>query len=327
MKPDEHGLWRDVVTTEEGGGFSVSAAPILHTGAWRIRIYTVTSAAADLTLVPTTVRCLGYLFQEAPRPTPIHPQLYLPHLKDPRNASTLESHFPGLKNPVSLLSRLQTDRISIPLADGTVLEPPPLDRRGGRRLVILGDTYDATGMLPLVRAPMLLPEEQDLDPEALDVDLVIHEATNAFLPDLDDSQSPLKVDPLTHAPQHSLESVTALARSHGHSTPQVAGSFARSVRARRLVLNHLSVKYPDPDALEASRDGVSDESRSKWREMLREIARQAADEAGLPGPSSDDSATTEQQQQQQRVWTARDFMQVEVPRRDKSGKTASSSQG
>jgi ribonuclease BN (tRNA processing enzyme) len=31
--------------------------------------------------------------------------------------------------------------------------------------------------------------------------------------------------------------------NHGHSTPEVAGEFAKRIKARRLVLNHFSPRY------------------------------------------------------------------------------------
>jgi len=171
--------------------------------------------------------------------------------------------------------------------------------------VILGDTFDARAMVGLVRAP-----GSGGDPADAEVDLVVHEATNAYLPAWDESHAPGKQRdgaPVTEA------SVRALAREHGHSTPHVAGEFARLVGARELVLNHLSVKYPDPDARGAQ--GASDESRAKWTGMLGEIERQAddalrggrADEGGSGGGAA-------------RVRAARDFMTVDVVRRDKRDK-------
>ncbi|GJN91448.1 hypothetical protein Rhopal_004471-T1 [Rhodotorula paludigena] len=275
------GFWRDVVDDREGRGVSVSAGPIEH-----------------------TVRCLGYILTESPRSLPIQPQLYIPHLKRPANAAALAAS--GVKNPVSLLSRLQTEREPITLADGTVLRPPDLDPSGGRRIIVLGDTYDATYLLRFLRPP---GTSDDAGP----VDLVVHESTNAFLPTLDESQAAGKVSRET-GQAATLASVTATARAHGHSTPQVAGAFAREARATTLVLNHLSVKYPDPEA-EGARS-ASDESRSKWREMLREIERQAGDEMRR----GRDDEQGEGEGEGLEVRAARDFLVVEVPRRDKRKK-------
>ncbi|BGP25569.1 hypothetical protein JCM10295v2_004497 [Rhodotorula toruloides] len=270
IRMGEDGFWRDLVSETEGGSVSVGAGPILH-----------------------TINCIGYFLSEAPRPLPIQPSLFIPHLRNPTNAAALAAE--GIKNPLSLLSLIQTERKSVTLADGTVLEPPALDPNGGRKIVILGDTYDASAMLPLVN-----PDNDDL------VDVVVHEATNAFLPDLDDSQHPSK---LRDGKPTTLESVTETACSHGHSTPQGAATFARRAGARTLLLNHLSVKYADADADEAER-AMGPESREKARAMVREIERHADDV--LRGGSSGEG--------ERRVWAARDFWEFDVVRRDKRAK-------
>ncbi|KAG0655150.1 hypothetical protein C6P46_001142 [Rhodotorula mucilaginosa] len=307
LRADEQdGYWRNFVPED---GVTVSAGPILH-----------------------TIRCLGYLFDESPRTLPIEPARYIPHLKNPINrAGLLASH--GLTNPLSLLSRFQANPDEeVRLADGTVLRAPGLDlENGGRRIVILGDTYDASALVPLIRGAA---DPGACDEAARRVDLVVHESTNAYLPTLDESQSPLKTTKGNQSheentesnslpPLHSLESVTALAQSHGHSTPQVAGRFARSIRAQQLVLNHLSVRYPDPEAREANRDGDSDASREKWARMLREIERQA--EQAFRGVAETDadlravggSVQVEQEEGMAAVMAARDFLEIEIPRRDK----------
>ena len=272
------------------------------------------------------------MFDESPRTLPIEPARYIPHLKNPINrAGLLASH--GLTNPLSLLSRFQANPDEeVRLADGTVLRAPGLDlENGGRRIVILGDTYDASALVPLIRGAA---DPGACDEAARRVDLVVHESTNAYLPTLDESQSPLKTTKGNQSheentesnslpPLHSLESVTALAQSHGHSTPQVAGRFARSIRAQQLVLNHLSVRYPDPEAREANRDGDSDASREKWARMLREIERQA--EQAFRGVAETDadlravggSVQVEQEEGMAAVMAARDFLEIEIPRRDK----------
>ncbi|KAG1806652.1 Metallo-hydrolase oxidoreductase [Suillus plorans] len=161
---------------------SVSAAPILH-----------------------SVPCVGYVVTEAPIPGKMDPAKYIPHLK-------------RTKTPMSVMSRLQQGE-SIELSDGTVLQGPL--KRPGRKLVILGDTYDPSPIAELASSP----------------DLLIHEATNAHLPALDSH---------TKA-EDTFESVEARTKSRGHSTPQMAGAFAARIRARHLVLNHFSARYPGND--------------------------------------------------------------------------------
>lgn len=247
-------------------------------------------------------------------------------MRNPINkAGLLATH--GLENPLSLLSQFQTDPgASVTLADGTVLRAPGLDlENGGRRLVVLGDTYDASGLVPLIRGSGG-GDDDDTDPswDPLRIDLVVHESTNAYLPTLDDSQTPklrrVGGPPGSLPTTTNLESVTQLAQSHGHSTPQVAGAFARSVRARELVLNHLSVKYPDPDALGGDVGGRTEASRDKWRRVLREIERQAHRALeGIQETDADLLAVTDIADSAAggRVVAARDFLEIEIVRRDK----------
>jgi len=63
----------------------------------------------------------------------------------------------------------------------------------------------------------------------MDADVVIHEATNSYLSGLDK--------------ETNLRAVTRDTIVHGHSTPYMAGEFAKRVRAKRLVLNHFSARY------------------------------------------------------------------------------------
>ncbi|KAJ3487982.1 hypothetical protein NLI96_g3157 [Meripilus lineatus] len=168
---------------------TVSAAPILH-----------------------SVPCVGFVVNEKPIPGKIDPAKYKPDLI-------------RTKTPMSVLRRLQLGE-SITLSDGTVLDGPP--RRPGRKIVILGDTYDPSPILPL----------------AEDAVLLIHEATNAHLPGIDTAT---KSD-------DTYESIETRTKSRGHSTPQMAGRFATRIRAKRLILNHFSARY-------AGDDDVNEESR------------------------------------------------------------------
>lgn len=78
--------------------------------------------------------------------------------------------------------------------------------------MLLGDTSDPSPISPLAVSPSLL----------------VHEATDAYIPTSVDSKA-----------KRSAEVVKAKALSRGHSTPVMAGEFARSIGARRLVLNHI----------------------------------------------------------------------------------------
>ncbi|KAK7696192.1 hypothetical protein QCA50_000843 [Cerrena zonata] len=165
---------------------TVSAAPILH-----------------------SVPCVGYVVNERPVPGKMDPKEYIPAIK-------------RTKTPMSVMSRLQQGE-DVELADGTILRGPP--RRHGRKIVILGDTYDPSPIAPI----------------AMDADILIHEATNAHLPG---------IDPTTKE-EDTYETVEMKARSHGHSTPQMAGAFAKRIGTKRLFLNHFSARYAGDDDVNA----------------------------------------------------------------------------
>jgi len=172
---------------------SVSAAPILH-----------------------SVPCLGYVVLEADVPGKIDPKKYIPELK-------------RTNTPMAVMSHLQQGD-SIELSDGTVLHGPP--RRPGRKVVILGDTYDPSAIVPL----------------ALNANLLVHEATNAHLPGIDEDTKD----------EDSYESVEARTRSRGHSTPQMAGIFAKRIGAKRLILNHFSARYRGNDDVDEDSKTIMD---------------------------------------------------------------------
>lgn len=192
--------------------------------------------------------CVGYVVTEKPLPGKMDPRSYIPHLK--RNNA-----------PMNLLSVLQQGQ-TVSLDDGTVLAGPP--RRRGRTIVVLGDTYDPSPIASL----------------AHDADLIIHEATNAHLPHISRYMKPNDED--------TYEIVEERAKSRGHSTPQMAGAFAKRIRARKLILNHFSSRYPGDDD--------SDENSKEIMESIRSLAVKHFE-------SSD-------------VLCARDLMSVNIPLRE-----------
>ncbi|KAF8603205.1 hypothetical protein BDV93DRAFT_556838 [Ceratobasidium sp. AG-I] len=154
------------------------------------------------------VPCLGYVFQESPHATRLDP---LEHIEPiDRNSEALVKQ--GVRNPRSLLGQLLRTRQPILLPDGTVLRPPPF-AIPGRKLVVLGDTSDPWAAKELF----------------MDASLLVHEATNAYIPSHMDPQGPK---------QDTEASVKERAVQRGHSTPVMAGEFARAIRARGLILNH-----------------------------------------------------------------------------------------
>jgi ribonuclease Z len=173
-------------------------------GVWPLiyedKIVTVSAAP-----IHHSVPCVGYVVQEKPIPGQMDPKKYVPELK-------------RTKSPMSLMSRLQQGE-SITLSDGTVLHGP--ERRPGRKITILGDTYDPSPIAEL----------------AMDSSVLIHEATNAYLPGVDE----------TTKETETYKTVEARAKSRGHSTPEMAGQFAARIRAKQLMLNHFSARYPGND--------------------------------------------------------------------------------
>ncbi|KAK7060490.1 hypothetical protein VNI00_001255 [Paramarasmius palmivorus] len=175
---------------------TVGAAPIMH-----------------------SVPCVGYVITEAPVPGKIDPKLYIPQIK-------------RTKTPMSVMRRLQEGE-AVELSDGTMLHGPA--RRPGRKIVILGDTYDPSPIATIAR----------------DADLLIHEATNAHLPG---------IDPATKE-SDTYESVQERAVSRGHSTPQMAGKFGRNIGAKSLVLNHFSARYAGDDDVDEDARKIMDAIR------------------------------------------------------------------
>ena len=88
----------------------------------------------------------------------------------------------------------------------------------GRKLVVLGDTCDSRQLAGL----------------AANADMIVHEATNAAIED-----------------GETIDAVAKLAVSRGHSTPEMAGAFARACGARQLVLTHVSSRYKGDDSVES----------------------------------------------------------------------------
>ncbi|KAL1722365.1 beta-lactamase-like protein [Schizophyllum commune] len=173
--------------------------------------------------------CIGYVVQEPELPPEIDPKRFMPLLKRTETS----------KKTIGRMMGLLRQGMSVDLSDGTKLHGP--SPRPGRKIVILGDTHDPSAIAPL----------------AHDADLLVHEATLAHLPG---------VDPST---KRSDEAVEERAKSRGHSTPQMAGAFAKRIDAKRLVLNHFSRRYSGGRDVRA-------------RKIMEAIGRLAEGEFGKP---------------------------------------------
>ena len=161
---------------------------------------------------------IGYVFQEDEKYT-YRPEHYVPHIQ--RNMHQLQMGTTrDSRIQESILHRVIGNRESVSLPDGSTLNPPPTDVPG-RKIVILGDTYDSREIIPL----------------CYDASLLVHEATQMAIPqDLARRVSQFRKG-------CSEEEARKAALKHGHSTAAMAGEFAREIRAKRLFLNHFSVKY------------------------------------------------------------------------------------
>ena len=123
----------------------------------------------------------------------------------------------GLRDPRAMLKRIVAlgPEGELTLPDGHVIRGAEVlgERRRGRKLVLLGDCCEA-------------PHAVELGAGA---DLLVHEATNAYLPELGDKGG-----------EDRLRRETF---NHGHSTPEMAGEFARRLGAKSVLLTHFSQRY------------------------------------------------------------------------------------
>jgi len=176
----ENKSWRNltqIVGSKLGTEWTIDAGPILH-----------------------SIPCIGYVLTEPP--------ILGKFTNDYRMRILANSHNlikQGTKVPMSLLKTLSDmpdnedgSSPGIKLPDGTMLIKPK--SRRGRKITILGDTYDPSSMLDI----------------AAGSDVLIHEATNACL----------KADGSDSESYNTVEIKTI---SHGHSTPEMAGRFARRI--------------------------------------------------------------------------------------------------
>lgn len=185
-----------------------------------------------------SVPSIGYVLSESPLPGKIPPD-YAKCITQYRSELVKTS---GYKNPMEFLRFIQSPDCpadaALELPDGTKLMRPPL--RAGRKITVLGDTNDPSPIIPL----------------AIYSDVLVHESTNAYLPG---------VDPLTKETE-DYGFVEERTKSRGHSTPEMAGRFARAVKLGiksapegtgtageeikdgLLILNHFSSRYKDDEA-------------------------------------------------------------------------------
>ena len=118
---------------------------------------------------------------------------------------------------------------SLPESHAAVPGPSHLPRSPGaimspRTIVILGDTSDPSALIPLIK-----------ENSAGTVSLLVHEATDAYIPAHIDSRG-------TTGRNRSHDIVRTKAIAKGHSTPGMAGAFAKLIGEGRLALNHIGAR-------------------------------------------------------------------------------------
>ena len=166
------------------------------------------------------VPCVGYVVQESDRPGRLRDEYVKPIAL--RNMQALKDA--GFQHPMKALAVIKDlpEGGAFTFPDGTVVtqEEAVEPTRPGRKVVICGDTNSSRGIEKL----------------AENADVVVHEATNSYLPAFDFMSSEAKT--------------RQSAIYHGHSTPEMAGEFSKRVKAKRLILNHFSARYLGCQALE-----------------------------------------------------------------------------
>eukprot|EP00980_Cylindrotheca_fusiformis_P030243 scaffold24603_cov186-Cylindrotheca_fusiformis.AAC.1 len=167
------------------------------------------------------IPCVGYVVEEQSRPGRLRDDLVKPIVE--RNLEALKKA--GFSIPMKAMAVVKNLPVgsAFTFPDGTVVtqEEAVEAPRKGRKVVICGDTTSARALEGL----------------SMDADVLIHEATNAYLAGIDKDTD--------------LREVTSDAIVHGHSTPYIAGEFAKRVGAKKLLLNHFSARYKGDQSVES----------------------------------------------------------------------------
>jgi len=167
------------------------------------------------------IPCVGYVVEEESKTGKLKSELVEPTLL--KNMEALKQM--NIKTPMKIMAHIKDlpEGGFYTFPDGTIIHrddvvEPPIK---GRKVVICGDTADARALTSV----------------AMGADLLIHESTNAFLNGIDKDTS--------------HEEVNNDAKIHGHSTPFMAGNFAKNINAKRLLLTHFSSRYKGDQSLES----------------------------------------------------------------------------
>lgn len=251
------GLKAEEAASAADGGFSRTAAGPPHPcerGGLDLApdergIWTIPQIASDPALsvfaaeVTHRVPTVGFAALEHERPGSVDAAALLPILAA---EGVLPSAIGGLKRGEPLT-----------LPSGRVLKPADFMKAATRRkLVVLGDLSEASAAM------------REL---ASGCDLLVHEATNAFLQSDREKQATLtaaaSASGLAERARTTAKSVQTSAMAKGHSTPQMAGRLARDVGARHLALTHFSAQY----------SGAGDEASLAVMAEIEALAQQECD--------------------------------------------------
>ncbi len=162
-----------------------------------------------------TVPCVGYVVEEVSKQGSLNAETLHKCVERNRNAIVADYNVSDYRKIYAKIKEDFEPHGSFTFPDGTevyyddIMEPI----RSGRKVVILGDTCDSSAIAPI----------------ANDADVLVHEATNTYLKPFDLGKK--------------LRSIERDTISHGHSTPRMAGMFAKLIQARQLVLTHFSPRY------------------------------------------------------------------------------------
>lgn len=215
--PDSNGVY-NVVTEEDGVEMTVKAAPLTH-----------------------TIPCVGYVVTEKDRQGMLNVDFVKDIVERNKNALNAMPEFRNQYRKVFATLKSLPAGAMYTFPDGSVVKSEDINNppRKGRKVVILGDTCNSNMI-------------EDI---AMGADVLVHEATNAYLEEYDKARYP------------TYEQMQRDTFIHGHSTPQMAGRFAKRINAKKLILTHFSPRY----------QGDSSEASMKLMWRMEDQARKVTD--------------------------------------------------
>lgn len=194
-----------------------------------------------------TIPCVGFVMHEKEKLGSLKPELVDKLVEENKEALRQLPEFRmNHKKVFRYLKELSINE-TYTFPNGVVVNGKDINEpsRRGRKIVVMGDTCDGAMIQNI----------------AMDADVLIHEATNAFLPGYETTSSRYS----------SLQQLERDSYNHGHSTPEMAGRFAKKIRAQKLILTHFSPRYP----------GDSSESSMKMMWKLEEMAKATCGLSGV----------------------------------------------